>query len=102
MNDRCGGLGFMVIILFLAASSTTVLSGRSHLLEVRNARTGSNNTTTTLGDESKLTLIFCEEKSCGDYGDFDCYCCLPMDTCYSTQAECREVCPRCDPQCSPP
>ncbi|KAG0547434.1 hypothetical protein BDA96_01G079900 [Sorghum bicolor] len=60
MNDRCGGMGCMMIILFLAASST-VLSGRPQLLEVRTASTRSNATTL---DESKLTLTFCEKSLC--------------------------------------
>ncbi|KAF8727047.1 hypothetical protein HU200_019544 [Digitaria exilis] len=56
MNDKCGGLGCMMVILFLKLHMT-VSSGRPHLLEVRPASTRSN---ATALDESKLTLVFCQ------------------------------------------
>ncbi|KAG0552841.1 hypothetical protein BDA96_01G542400 [Sorghum bicolor] len=95
MNDRHGGLGCMMIILFLGASSTTVLSGRPHLLEVRTARTKGNGTAL---DASKVTLVFCQKRYC-DLEPHDCYCCLPDLVCYNTWSECRTVCARCNPKC---
>ncbi|KAF8643666.1 hypothetical protein HU200_066723 [Digitaria exilis] len=94
MNYKCGGLGCMMIILFLPASST-VLSGRPHQLKVRTASTRSN---ATALDESKFTMIFCQERYCKTE-PHECYCCLPTELCYLTQSECRAACHNCNPKC---
>ncbi|KAG0552842.1 hypothetical protein BDA96_01G542500 [Sorghum bicolor] len=99
MNDRHRVVWCMMITLFLAASSTTVLSGRPNLLKVRSARIRSNATTL---DESKVNLIFCKRKYCEmKPTTHDCYCCLatPTQVCYLTEPECRAKCLHCNPIC---
>ncbi|KAF8726008.1 hypothetical protein HU200_020592 [Digitaria exilis] len=81
MNDKCGGLGCMMIISFLKLHMT-VSSGLPHLLEVRPASTRSN---ATALDESKLTLVFCQEMYC-EKEPHKCFCCLPQATQHKVSA----------------
>jgi hypothetical protein len=98
MNDRCGGLGCMMIILFLAASSTVLcmLHPTISCVYLYNCLCVYN--THYVLDESKVTLVFCEKRY--RYTEpHDCYCCLPKRLCYNTWSECRAACPRCNPKC---
>jgi len=129
MNDRHGGLGCMMIILFLGASSTTVLC-KLHLTDCllflmflniymcvytstyvwKNLPDAAGRphllevrTARTKGNGTALdaskVTLVFCQKRYCDLEPHDCYCCLPDLVCYNTWSECRTVCARCNPKC---
>ncbi|CAL4937918.1 unnamed protein product [Urochloa decumbens] len=105
MNTRnmCGGLAYVMAILFFLAASPAVQCRPHELASVGSHAYGLTDTISKLGvDESKVAVVFCAKVQCEPKRL--CYCCMtekPEPLCYDTLAECRAVCPTCDPKCPP-
>lgn len=86
---------------YVLMKKKTIATGRAILPESGSTIASALNSTS---DQSKVNVIFCEQLLCDYFGHGlqMCYCCPIGDKkefCHLTMAECRAVCPVCNPRC---